>query len=193
METILNRLRGLGTVWELLGVPIKGNLLYALYIFTLFAVLFGWLAGVCAAVLYIAGESFAWGKWVGAILRRSSNPAVGDGRSFPYIHYIANSIIKEESDYLNYSRLALVIRGFIWWSPLLILAGVYGLSWWIVAVNSLLLAIAFPISVELGRVLKFKFTVWKIECEGAWSRQEIIYGFFQFLCVTATLVIYSLY
>ncbi len=191
MEAILNRLRGHGTVWELVGVPIKGNLLYTIYIAIIFTIFFGITAGIVAGVIFIIGESFAWGKWVGAILRRSSNPADDDGRSFPFIHYIANSIIKEENDYLNYARLALAIRGFIWWSPLLILAGVYGLSWWIVAANSLLLAIALPISVEAGRVLEFKFTVWKIECEGAWERQEIIYGFFQFMCVTATIVVFN--
>lgn len=191
MEAILNRLRGHGTVFDFGYISINGNMLYALYILALFALLFSWLAGVCAAVLYTIGESFAWGKWVGAILRRSSNPVDDDGRSFPFIHYIANSIIKEKSDYLNYSRLALAIRGFIWWSPLLIIAGVYGLSWWIVAANSLLLAIALPISVEVGRIMRFEFSFWEVDVESAWERSEFVYGIFQFMCVTLTLVISS--
>ena len=89
-------------------------------------------------------------RWVGYLTHYEGegkpNYNNDDGRSFPYIHYIAQSIVKQEKDYKTYCEVALTIRGFIWWTPLLILLGSINLlSWYQVAISSTLLAVGWLI------------------------------------------------
>lgn len=54
----------------------------------------------CFCVLFVAGESYAWGKWIGFLVdyENKHEPEYDSkvGKGFPmYIHYIANYIDKE--------------------------------------------------------------------------------------------------
>lgn len=191
METILNRLRGTGNIYKF----ITGTMLYALYLGLLVGILSNWYYGLIAIALFLFGESFGWGKWVGFLV--SNNRVIDydnyEGRNFPFIHYLANFFIKEKKDYLNYCRLALTIRGFIWWTPLLILLGFVNLlDWYQVAINSILLAVGFPLASELSRIWHFEYKSKYLSVVGSWEKQEIIYGFIQFLCVSLSVFLFAI-
>lgn len=217
MEAILNRWRGTGTIFNIFGFKLIGNIIYALYIALLIGfttalnhsllsfttiVLNGtdavyifennqffssFIFALLGAGLYILGESFAWGKWVGFLINNKATHDFNnnDGRSFPYIHYLAQAIVKQEVNYKRYCQVALAIRGFIWWTPLLILLAVIDLlDWYQVIINSLVLAIAFPMGCELSKYWNFEYKSKYLSISGIWEKQEVIYGLFQFLCVS---------
>lgn len=225
LPMLLNRWRGTGTIFNIFGFRLIGNIIYAIYI----ALLIGFASALnhsllpfttivingtdtvyilentqgfssfifafLGAGLYIFGESFAWGKWVG-FLTKDNQPKDydnDDGRSFPYIHYMANFFIKEKEDYLNYCRLALSIRGFIWWTPILILLGFIDLlSWYQVAINSIILAVGFPIGCELSKFWNFEYKSKFLSISGNWEKQEVIYGFIQFVCITFSIFLFTI-
>ena len=105
LPVLLNRWRGTGTIVTIGKFHLIGNIIYALYIAGIigcaYALTFGgWISvgyGLLGGILYIAGESFAWGKWVGYLTHYEGEGKHDydndDGRSFPYIHYIAQSIV----------------------------------------------------------------------------------------------------
>jgi len=190
MEILLNRWRGTGLIFY----KINGNLIYALYLGLLIGFLSIYYYGLLAICLYLIGESFGWGKWVGYLCfnNQSKNYDDLEGYNFPYIHYIANYFIKEKKDYLNYCRLALSLRGFIWCTPILILLGFVDLlSWYQVAINSIILAIGFPFSCELSKYWNFEYKSKYLSISGNWEKQEVIYGLFQFVCITLSILIYK--
>ena len=143
--------------------------------------------GIFIMALYIAGESYAWGKWVGYITADPGEIANeeydnSDGRSFPFIHYIANFIIDQKVNYLAYCYVALGIRGIIWWLPLYTVLGYFVGETLVGVVTGLGVGLLFPIAASLGgRVLTFKFEYpsLKLFCRSGWERQELIYGLFQ--------------
>lgn len=220
LPMLLNRWRGTGTIFNIFGFKLIGNIIYTLYI----ALLIGFASALnhsllpfitivmngtdaiytlgnsqgfssfifalFGAGLYIFGESFAWGKWVG-FLTKDNQPKDydnDDGRSFPYIHYIAQLIVKQEVNYTRYCQVALVIRAFIWWTPLLILLGAINLlPWYIVATNSIILAVGFPVGCELSKFWNFEYKSKFLSISGNWEKQEVIYGFIQFVCMSLSI------
>ena len=204
IPVLLNRWRGTGAIFNIFGFRLIGNIIYAIYIAVIvgcaYAITFGgWLSvgyGLLGGILYIIGESFAWGKWVGWLTNYNDvgKPDYNndDGRSFPYIHYIAQSIIKQEENYKRYCQVALAIRGFIWWTPLLILLGCINLlDWSQVIISSLVLSIAFPLGCELSKYWDFEYKSKFLSISGNWEKQEVIYGLFQFVCITLSILIYK--
>lgn len=190
MEILLNRWRGTGIIFY----KIKGVQIYALYLGLLVGLLSNYLYGLLTIILFILGESFGWGKWVGCLTddKPIKNYDDLEGRNFPFIHYIANFFIKEKEDYLNYCRLALSIRGFIWWTPILILLGFIDLlSWYQVVINSIILAVGFPIGCELSKLWNFEYKSKFLSISGNWEKQEVIYGLFQFVCISLSILIYK--
>jgi len=217
MEIILNRWRGTGTIFY----KITGVHIYALYLglligslcfvnkveFTLIenilSIMFNEkiilsnlihsiIGFIFTAFLFLIGESFAWGKWVGYLVSDNGEKEYwnDNGKSFPFIHQIANFFLKEKEDYLNYCRLALTIRGFIWWTPLLTLLGYIDLlSWYQVALNYIILAVGFPLACELSKKWKFNYQSKYLMIDTNWEKQEIIYGFIQFLCISFSIFI----
>lgn len=158
MEIILNRWRGTGVIF----LNIKGVQIYALYLFILISLLSNFINGLVIAVLFLIGESFSWGKWVGSLCHPENiTDEVKNnkcGKSFPYIHYMANYIQNQDENYKLYCQIALVIRGFIWWTPLMILLGYLDLlNWLVVILNSFILAIGFPIACELSHYWNFEY------------------------------------
>ena len=193
MEILLNRWRGTGVIFT--SIPLlTGTRIYALYLGLIIGYFSTYYYGILMSILFILGECFGWGKWVGYLIddKPIKNYDDLEGRNFPFIHYIANFFIKEKEDYLNYCRLALSIRGFIWWTPILILLGFIDLlSWYQVAINSIILAVGFPIGCELSKLWNFEYKSKFLSISGNWEKQEVIYGFIQFVCISLSILIYK--
>ncbi len=202
LPILLNRWRGTGAIVTIGKFRLIGNIIYALYIASIvgcaYALTFGgWISvgyGLLGGILYILGESFAWGKWVGWL---TNYDGVGkpdydndDGRSFPYIHYIAQAIVKQENDYTTYCEIALAIRGLFWWLPLLVLLGTIDLiSWYQVAFSSIFLAVGFPVACYLGTLLKVEYKSKYLNMSRGWENQELVYGFFHWIAINLALMI----
>ena len=209
IEAILNRLRGTGDVVK----GITGTMLYAVYLLIIVGLLVGmcntevnsmivWLTPVdgydlvltnifyvvSTVVLFLAGESYAFGKWVGFLVdyEDEHTPEYDSkvGKRFPYVHYVANWIVSEKVDYMLYCQVALAIRGFVWWAPVYMMMAVAGLiSYWIALVIGVVLGIGFPVACKVGREWEYDAKFGPIRFKRGWENQEIVYGFIQGLCL----------
>lgn len=146
------------------------------------------IGGIASAVLFLLGESFAFGKWVGYLVdyENKHEPEYSSkiGKSFPYIHYIADAIVKEKEDYKRYCQVALTIRGFVWWAPLYGLMAWLGLvSWCTASVLVVLLSIGFPIACWVGRNWKYDRRFGVLGFKRGWENQEVAYGAIQGMCM----------
>ena len=214
---VLNRLRGTGVikhfgmlrvdeikVWKLtipkieVEVKLVWNHIYGLYL----ALVFGLLAmnvwaGLAVLAAYLVGESKGWGEWVGALTRWEGKDEEwlnkqykdNEGVGFPYVHQIANCVIKEQVEgtleeklkqYNKYARLALTLRGVYWWSL------VYGVIAWFGLINLYeyaaivaILGMGFPIACEIGKMITSNGKIWIINYSRGWENQELVYGFIQ--------------
>ena len=192
MEILLNRWRGTGVIfWKIKGVQI-----YALYLGLFIGFLSTYYYGLLTSLLFLIGESFAWGKWVGYLVSDNGEIEYSNtnGQSFPYIHQIANYFFKEKDNYLIYCRFALTLRGFVWWTPILTLLYCVDLiSCYMLIINSIVLSFGFPIACELSKCMKYSYKSKYLTFETNWEKQEIIYGIIQFICITFTILIYKVY
>ena len=212
MEILLNRWRGTGDIFNISKFAITGTMIYALYILLISALLtfnynletntaisyllsllgvYGYdlimtnvFYSVSATMLFLLGESYAWGKWVGFLVdyEDEHTPEYDSkvGKGFPYIHYIANYIVSERIDYKRYCKVALAIRGFFWWLPLYLLFAYIGLiSYFEATIIGVLLGIGFPIACYVGRNWRFEYKSKWLLLKRGWENQEIIYGLFQ--------------
>ena len=210
-SAILNRLRGTGVIKHFgtlnimnrrIEVKFVGNHLYGIYIALVLGIITMnmWL-GLSVFVAYLVGESKGWGEWVGSLTRVEpwtekhliEDYADTEGKTFPFIHQIANFFIKEQIEdtfeeqckqYRKYATLALALRGFYWWLPVYMVLAAFGvIGWQIALIAAVVLGIAFPIAAEIGRRIKFeriydlKFS--KLSFSSGWENQEVIYGLFQ--------------
>ena len=212
IEMFLNRLRGTGDIFNISKFAITGTMLYALYILIVSGILiFSYnletntlvnyilsllnISGydlavtnifyaVSAVMLFLLGESYAFGKWVGFLVdyEDEHTPEYDSkvGKGFPYIHYIANYIVDERVDYKRYCQVALAIRGLFWWLPLYLLFAYIG---FISYVEAMLLGIAigigFPVAAYVGRNWDYNNKIGVLEFKRGWENQEIVYGLFQ--------------
>ena len=194
MEIILNRWRGTGVIFT--SFPyITGVHFYALYLGLLFGFLSTYYYGLLAVILFLIGESFAWGKWVGYLVSENGEKEYSNtnGQKFPYIHQIANYFFKEKENYLIYCRFALTLRGFVWWTPILTLLYCVDLiSWYMLIINSIVLSFSFPFACELSKYWKFEYQSKYLSIQTNWEKQEIIYGFIQFCCITLSIFIFDI-
>ena len=211
IEAILNRLRGTGVLKQFgtlkvfnreIRINFNGNHLYGLYLAVVVGILtMNALAGVAVLVAYLVGEAKGWGEWVGSLTRHEPwdeemlqrNYRDEEGKTFPFIHQIANSVCKEQIDgsfedrakqYRKYATLALMLRGMYWWLPVYGVMAAFGVISWYVAVSAaVVLGVMFPIAAELGKRWKFervydlKFV--KLSLSRGWENQEIVYGAMQ--------------
>ena len=184
MEILLNRWRGTGGIFYISRFAITGTMIYAFYMFILVSFLSNPIYGFIATILFLVGESYAWGKWIGFLTypenydkeQFENNKA---GSNFPFVHQTANYFINQSKPYY-YSVLALSIRGLYWWLPLYLLFAYIGLiNYFEAIIIGMLLGIGFPIACILSRKLNFRFKYKYLECTDNWHRQELIYGFFQ--------------
>ena len=186
--SVLNRLRGTGDVLRVGGFRVTGIMLYALYLMVVVTMLSEWYYGLAFVVLFVAGESYAWGKWIGYLVdyEDEHTPEYDSkvGKSFPYIHYIANYIIGEKADYEKYCQVALAIRGLAWWLPVYAVLGIAGLLNWVeVVLIGLILAIGFPLACYIGSWWTYERKLGILEFKQGWENQEIVYGLLQGLCL----------
>ena len=206
-----NRFRGTGVIKHFgtlkvfnkeIKINFNGNHLYGLYLALVvgLATMNAWL-GLAVLVAYLVGEAKGWGEWVGSLTRvepwdeqmLQGNYKDEEGKTFPFIHQIANSVCKEQIDgtfdqrakqYRKYATLALMLRGMYWWLPVYGVIAAFGvISWQVAAVAGIVLGIAFPIAAEIGRRMTFtreydlKFI--KLSFSQGWENQEIVYGMIQ--------------
>lgn len=188
IEAILNRLRGTGDVLRVGGVTITGVMVYALYLMVVVTVMTEWYYGLAFVVLFLIGESFAFGKWVGFLVdyEDEHTPEYDSkvGKKFPYVHYIAEMIVSEKSNYKRYCQVALAIRGVVWWLPAYAVLGIAGvISWAEVVVIGAVLGIGFPVACEIGRNWKFRKEFGVLKFRQGWENQEVVYGMMQGVCL----------
>lgn len=215
MEILLNRWRGTGIIFSISKFNITGTMIYSFYMFVLVSILsfsinaalpnfiIKFLAtyeiyldsiyvsiiyGFIATALFLAGESLAFGKWVGYLTypenyNKEQFEENKKGSKFPFIHQTANYFINQSKPY-NYSVLALSIRGLYWWLPLYLLFAYIGLiNYFEAIVIGFLLGIGFPIACILSRKFTFRFKYRYLECTDNWHRQELFCGLFQGLAM----------
>ena len=186
--SVLNRLRGTGNVLRVGNFRVTGMMLYALYLMIVVTMLSEWYYGLAFVVLFVAGESYAWGKWIGYLVdyedEHSPEHDSKVGKSFPYIHYIANSIVSERVNYKKYCQVALALRGFVWFAPMYaVLCYAELINWIEVAVISIVLAVGFPIAAYAGRNWDYNKKFGILEFKRGWENQEVVYGLIQGMCL----------
>lgn len=155
------------------------------------------IGGVASAVLFLLGESFAFGKWVGYLVdyENEHEPEYDNrvGKGFPYIHYIADAIVKEKEDYKRYCQVALTIRGFFWFAPLLLFLGYIGImDWLVIPISLVMLSVGFPFACEIGRDWDYNKKFGVLEFKRGWENQEVVYGFVHFVAITLPLLFINL-
>ena len=192
-EAVLNRLRGTGDVLRVGNLRVTGIMLYALYLMIVVSLVTEWYYGLAFVVMFVAGESYAWGKWIGHLVDYGDehSPEYDNkvGKSFPYIHYVANAIVSERMNYKRYCQVALAIRGLVWFAPMYAVLGYAGLINWIeVSVISIVLAIGFPIACYVGRSWDYNARFGILEFKRGWENQEVVYGLFQGIALWYTVI-----
>jgi hypothetical protein len=140
-----------------------------------------WVFGLAAAVGYVVGENWGWGKWIGSIIHPDADPQFAKRQGYDNgIHQVANTFINERKHYLGYCRLALMLRGIWWWSPVFVpfyLFGCFG-NWETgaikLAVGVIALGIGFPLSVEASRRWNLRRRAYNGNL--VWAEAEVFYG-----------------
>ena len=189
MEILLNRWRGTGTIFSISIFNITGTMIYALYVCLLFGLLTTWYIGLLSLGLFLLGESFGWGKWVGSLCYPETKKDLQkeyedkEGYNFPFIHYMANFIIKEKASYFKYCNLALYFRGMIWALFLYLSLVLFNyISYLEYIIISIIYGIGFPLACYLSRKKSFNYKNKFISIVGKWETQEVYYGFIHFVC-----------
>lgn len=189
MESIFNRWRGTGVIFSISKLNITGTIIYAFYLGLLFSSITKWYIGILVLIGFLIGESFGWGKWVGALCYPETKTDLEkeyqdkEGYKFPFIHYMANFFIKEKENFFRYCNLALGIRGFIWGAVLYLALVSFG---YISIIEYIALAltygIGFPFACYLSRKKSFNYKNKFMSIVGKWESQELYYGFIHFVC-----------
>jgi len=171
--TILNRLRGTWSWMSKVNGVVLGLLVY---------LVFGdWFVASLVTIGYVAGESFGWGDWVGTLTtnRTTAIENTEEGKNNG-IRFLTRLVFAPETEWRNYCRMALTLRGLYWWLPTLLPLVMVGVDVYMLAIAIAVLSIGFPIACELDKrypqyLMRSKyFTVW-----GHWETQELYYGFLQ--------------
>ena len=183
MEPILNRWRGTGDIFNIYKLRVTGTMIYAIYLALLFGLVTEWYIGILVLIGFLIGESFGWGKWVGALCYPEAKTDLQkeyedkEGYNFPFIHYLANFIIKEKENFFKYCNLALGIRGMIWALCLYLALVLFNyISYLEYIIISIMYGIGFPLSCYLSRKKSFNYKSKFISIVGKWETQEIYYG-----------------
>lgn len=178
MFTILNRLRGMNGVWS------KFNGLLLAYI--IYSVSHNHYIALSVGILYIIGESFGWGDWVGTLSERgyTEMPKPYNEGENNGIKWLSSKIISPSENWLNHCRVALFIRGLYWCVCLFPL--VFFIEWYFVLLAIVILSFAFPLACELGyhtsKLWNFKYMT------GGWEHHEVWYGLAQDIVILILLL-----
>lgn len=172
MFTILNRLRGTYSIFSKINGIIIASILYIVTSDLYMSILTG--------VMYVIGESFGWGKWIGGIMsKNTSKPTEAQLRDQEGtkngIHYLANLIAPMNNNYYTYCIVALLIRGIYWFGLTLLPLVIFGyMNIQIYVLITASLGIGFPLSVVMADGL-----IANNGGSGVWEFAEIIYGLIQ--------------
>lgn len=221
LSSIGNRLRGTGVLTHiatirlpsikyipsLVNINLCGSHIYGLFIAIVLGVTFSnYLLGLLLFIAYIIGESKGWGEWVGMLTRTEPYDDEvlafcykdNEGKTFPFIHQITNSIIKEQvegslitrsNQYRKYATLALTLRGLYWWLPMYLVLYYYNITTLLETFTiPMLLGIAFPIACYLSKLTTFTKKIGILSFSQGWENQEIIYGLFQGIALSYILI-----
>lgn len=202
---VLNRLRGTGQIGSFkkevtlfsktFDIKMNGAILYGLVFGAYFVAAIGaYWAFFLGFALFMIGESFGWGKWVGTLCytdeERRNHPydyEDQDGHKFPYIHHIANLIVDERINYKEYCKVALSIRGWIWFAPILFALSTFAsLSFVVAFILSAVLGCGFVVACLVGRDIKFTRKYGIFSFAKGWENQEWVYGAIQGLIFAIT-------
>lgn len=95
LPILLNRYRGTG---DMFTIRITGTMLYTLYLGLLVGFLSTYYYGLAVAILFIAGESYSFGKWVGRLVSDEEKMELDNkkGSKFPFIHQTANFLYHKQ-------------------------------------------------------------------------------------------------
>lgn len=189
MEILLNRWRGTGIIFSISIFNITGTIIYALYLGLLFGSITEWYIGILVLISFLIGESFGWGKWVGALCYPETKKDLQkeyedkEGYNFPFIHYVANFIIPEQKYFFIYCNLALGIRGFIWGLFIYLSLVVFNyISILELFILCLIYGVGFPFACYLSRLKSFNYKNKFVSIVGKWETLELCYGFIHFIC-----------
>ena len=179
MFLILNRLRGTYSWFAKVNGVVLGLLVY---FFTKELDI-----AIACAFGYIIGESFGWGDWVGCLTSNRNNykDTTDEGKSNG-IMWLSQKIVHDwKTNFIEYSRVALTIRGFYWWLPTLAPLYFVGFNPLVLLGCILFLSVGFPIACEIGYLLRDKISFGKygLEFRGGWELQEGAYGLMQDLAL----------
>ena len=182
MMLILNRLRGTDGLWS--------KIIGLLLAYILLSVYNNHYVALSVGILYVIGESFGWGDWVGCLTTNRNNykDTTDEGKS-NRIMWLSQKIVPDwRTNFVYYSRVALTIRGFYWW--FLALAPLYFVAdSLLITVSILFLSIGFPIACEIGYLLRNKdYSFWKLSYKGGWEMQEGVYGLMQDVVLIGLLI-----
>lgn len=217
IEAILNRLRGTGTLYhlgsfkfnnKLVNVTFNGNHLYGIWLalvssyFYIPVVMFNHevhtgIVFSLVLIAYLVGESKGWGEWVGALTSLEDKDEEWliaqyndkEGKGFPFIHIIANSINKEQIEgtledrlrqYNKYAITAIIIRGMFWWGLVYFTLAMFSIiSYLSASIATVVLGIGFYLACEIGKRWNYNRKFGILSFSRGWENQEVIYGLMQ--------------
>ena len=171
MFTILNRLRGTWSIMAKVNAIVLAVLIYL--------VAGDWQVALASGIGYLIGESFGWGEWVGTLTTDRTTMVENEEGKNNGIRWIASKIVPPTSDWREYCRTALTIRGFYWWLPALVPLYFVGVDWFVIGIAILVLGVGFPIACELDKECPLNIKIGKWQAIGHWESQEVYYGIMQ--------------
>jgi hypothetical protein len=141
---ILNRLRGTKAVFAWVAAAVLGA-----YVFWLSG---AWLPAILVGLAYILGENWGWTKWINCIhfnmtqYQYNQRWAYPKEMDAPYYEHIMQWFLNDRKDYKPYVFVGMVIRGLLWWLPVMLVLWWFSLVTPLVAVLATVgLAVAFPL------------------------------------------------
>ena len=172
MFTILNRLRGTWSILAKVNAILLGLLFY--YITR------DWQVSLMVGFGYLLGESFGWGEWVGTLTTDREKCVDNQEGKHNGIRYIASLYFNPNTEWRDFSYLALALRGAYWWFLVYLPLALWGyIGYTEVIMITIFLAVAFPEVCLLAKDYPLKFK-WKFfSVQGAWETQELYYGIIQ--------------
>lgn len=126
---------------------------------------------------FFFGESWGWDKWVKWLIWKRPKDIAFWVRQVPElgIDQLANWIAPETKGYTNHCRVALSLRGLVWWVPVLAVpAALGGVSWFYFVVYVMTLALWFPLACEAVRLVGDDDGPPGIR--NRWEQMEVMYG-----------------
>lgn len=144
--------------------------------------------------IYMLGESYGYGAWVGGLVEEDrqyayiTNRYQKEGGKYTGIQWLATMICPPTSfdKWLEHCRIALFIRSFYWWFPFYSMFLFFDVDFDKIITASLILSFAFPLACDLGRYTarkwNFKFMT------GGWEHGEVIFGAVQIIVFTSLIL-----